>query len=226
MLWYVQNRPHEELSDELSEYLSESPFGESLQHPLVQDIMYVPQANGFYNQQFEVKKALLEKSLNKKDWHTFVILHERPYRLDAFEEIDDFITSRKKRWELLSFVWSDSENIWQLIKKWKKILKEAREDKDSKFFMNTEERAFFKKLPREITVYRGWHEHFDPLTGRKSKNDKGLSYSISKEKAEWFSGRFQRKVSGIKERVISKEDAFAFLSRRSEKEIVIHPDSI
>jgi hypothetical protein len=80
--------------------------------------------------------------------------------------------------------------------------------------MNSSENKFFDKLPNEITIYRGYHIN---------KNEKGYSYTLDKNIAENFSLRFSDKdlyVPNIKEILVKKEDVFAYINGRKEKEII------
>jgi hypothetical protein len=164
--------------------------------------------NSLLNRQLEERKKLSEDYLKEKDFSSYVFVHERPYRLWAFIKIKDKLDD-KSYWELLSDIWIDSENIYQNQQTWKLLLKSKRSNKE--FFMDKKERKSFNKLQEEITVYRG-HD---------GKNEKGFSYTLSKEKAKWFAQRFNSQNSQIKELTIKKEDAFALLMRRGEQEIII-----
>ena len=76
--------------------------------------------------------------------------------------------------------------------------------------MNASERRYFSKLPEEFKIYRGY---------QSGRNKNGFSYSIDENIAKWFSSRFSDNVQ-VKEITVKKEDVFAYLSSRNEKEII------
>jgi hypothetical protein len=197
----------EELAPELYVCLMDGPFGQAIQHPLVQEIFYTPQHNALYNEQLKQKQEACDKCLAEGDFHAYVFWHERPYRLWAFNKIRNRITEPKTYWGLLGSIWIDSENIWQNIKDWKKLLTAQVPNKE--YFMSDEDRLELANLPDFLTIHRGY-----------DKSPNGMSYSLSKTKATWFANRFgkQGKVKTIK---IDKSKVFAYLGGRNEKEVIV-----
>jgi hypothetical protein len=196
----------EDLHPDLKERLVPGPFGQMIQHPLIQEIFYTPNLNALYNQQYQHKTAALNKCLDEKNYHSYVFYHERPYRLLAFTQIATLCQPRQY-WELLSSIWIDSENIWQNIKDWKQFLSANIPQKE--YFMSEEDRATFNALPDKLTIHRGY-----------DKSPHGLSYSLSRTTATWFANRFNRNGK-IKTITIDKSKVFAYLNSRNEKEIII-----
>ena len=117
-------------------------------------------------------------------------------------------------WQLLGEVWVNSENIWQNKQRWFKLLSSKAFDKD--YFMNKADRRFFDKIPDELVVYRG----YIPF-----QNEDGFSYTLVKEKAEWFANRFG-KDGKVLTRKINKSEIFAFMNSRGEHEVIILPKTI
>ena len=71
----------------------------------------------------------------------------------------------------------------------------------------------FRALPERFAVYRGYE---------KGKNFEGLSYTLDKDKAEWFSRRFCRAWKGrVRKRIVKKAGVFAYTDARNEKEVII-----
>lgn len=68
-----------------------------------------------------------------------------------------------------------------------------------------------------ITIYRGFNDY--------SRED-GNSYTLSKEKAIWFSKRFSKDVCYVNKYKIHITDVIAFITNRSEAEIVAFPDDV
>jgi hypothetical protein len=200
----------EELHQDLVPFLDtkNSNMFPTLRHPLVYSVPYTPQMNALLNKRYEVLSEQVKKHLDEKKYSSYVFKHERPYRfqalLDVYMLLDD-----KEYWELVSDVWVDSENIWQNLKHWKKLLKQRGETKH--FFMDEDDKKDFDNLPDKLIVYRGYI---------KGKNEKGLSYTTDENKAKWFAKRFY-KDGQVTSRYIDKKDVFAYTNRRSENEIIL-----
>lgn len=115
--------------------------------------------------------------MDEKDYGKFIFWHERPYRIDAFVQTMNFMTDREY-WKILGEIWVDSENIWQNLSKWEKLLKDEREDKH--LFMESDDYKKFKKLPEKLTAFTGY---------MPNQNENGISYTLDKEKAEYTKDR-------------------------------------
>jgi hypothetical protein len=196
----------EDLLPELAICLTDGPFGQCIEHPLIKEMFYTPQLNALYNEQFKRKTEAINKCLKEKKYHQYVFYYERPYRLHAFQNIAIQLDPQTY-WKLLGSIWIDSENIWQNIKLWKTFLSANIPNKE--YFMTEEDRATFNALPDKLTIHRGY-----------DKSPHGLSYSLSKTKATWFANRFNRNGK-VKTITIDKSKVFAYLGGRNEKEIII-----
>jgi len=80
-------------------------------------------------------------------------------------------------------------------------------------FMKKGEMETYNNLPQKIKVYRGACKD-------------GYSWTLSKEKAQWFCDR-NNKIFGdnskVMEKVVDKSQIFAFLNGRKEREVIILP---
>jgi len=201
----------EDLDFELYAYLEEDKsFGKCIRHPLVYSVPHCPEMNALVNAQLRAKSKAVMELFNEKKWDRYVWLHERPHRLNAFRLIEKDLED-SQYWKLLSYIWIDSENIWQNQKEWKKLLKSRR--RDTRSFMDTEEdRTAFKNLPEEFVVYRGCIQGL---------NDKGLSYTLNAEVAEKFANRSFHLARTVISRKVRKSQVFAYLNTRSEEEIIL-----
>lgn len=202
---------NEPLCDELLDYF-ESEAGDMpmVRHPLIYSVPHSNSLNAFLNKQLEVKKEAAAQYLKEKEYDSFVFLHERPFRLHTFLSIRHKL-SDKEYWNLASSIWTDSENINVNRSIWKIVLKSKRSS--GEYFMQPEDRNYLLKLPQTITVFRGCNE----------TNKNGLSWTLDKKVAEKFAGRFSTKYNGstVLTKTINKNKVFAYLSSRSEKEIII-----
>ena len=101
---------------------------------------------------------------------------------------------------------------------------------DMNFMMSNDELEVFNNLPDKFKVYRG-------ITESDTENiayDEGISWTLSKEKAKWFSTRFAKnKKSKVLELEVHKNTpypakkgdkpkAVAYLNDREEQEIIVY----
>ena len=200
----------EDLDPELEAYLfREASIGSVIKHPLVYELLYDKQSNARLNYALKLKKEYLAKAQKKKNFSSYIMLHEKPWRFEALKSIIEDVKDREKAAELIHSVWIGSENIWQHLAEWKVMLKEYREELRST--MDEEDTLVFNSLPETITVYRGY---------QKGKNKSGISWTLDKEKAEWFGGRFSKeKLFATK--TIKKDKVLFYSNQRGEQEIVI-----
>ena len=200
----------EDICEELKIYISynRNLKSDMLRHPLVYSVPHSVQMNALVNAQLKYKKDAVKKALEVYDYESYIWLHERPYRLQAFMEISKNL-SNEKYWEILSAMWTDCENIWQNKSYWKSLLSDRPDTKH--LFMSDEDRSFFNSLPETVTIYRGYIE---------GKNKRGFSYTLSKEKAEWFAKRYWNEGE-VLTRTVNKSDIFAYTNERGEQEIII-----
>lgn len=85
---------------------------------------------------------------------------------------------------------------------------------DKLILMDETEYKIYRGIPETIKLYRG------VAVGR---NPNGLSWTDNKEKAIWFSNRFNNTKKGyLLECVFSKNDILAFFDSRNENEYVVN----
>ena len=178
---------------------------EMLRHPLVYQVPF--RSNGSANAQYAEKLKALKEAVGSWKWSEYVFLHERPYRVAAFKDIQKQLGDATY-WQLLTQIWVDTENQYAYLKDWKKLLASDRGDRHD--MMNDEDRQALRSLPDEVTIYRGC---------QKGLNENGLSWTLDKSKAEFFANRFGKKGI-ILERKIPKSEIVALLTVRGETEII------
>ena len=136
-------------------------------------------------------------------------MHERPYRLNAFTLIQSKL-SDTQYWSLLSDIWTDTENQWQGLDNWKQLLSSKRPSRH--YLMNEEEFNLLQSLPENVVIYRGC---------QKGINENGLSWTLDKSIAQWFSNRIERDGEPIVlERTVPKSDIIAVFTGRNESEVI------
>ena len=177
----------------------------------------IDHANNVYNH----KKEAIDEAIKEKNINSYLWLHERAYRVESIINAlnDWWKPSKKEYWELISFLWTDTENVYENKDYWEQLL--FLEFSDSHLMMDKEDTKFFNELPNTITIYRG------------GIDDKGYSWTLDKDKAEWFANRWvmngnlgdesnvtNRHETNVFEKTIKKSDAIAYLSDRNESEII------
>lgn len=185
-----------------------------VKHPLVFSVPYHddPMINNHMNKQLEFKTEHVAKCLKEKKFHSYVFLHERPYRLQAFSEICHDI-SDSQYWELLSNVYIDCENIFQNFVLWQVFLSSPRKYRHK--LMNAKERHFLAKLPETLTIYRGLSNSCQPV--------KGVSWTLKQERAKWFANRYNPDNPKVYQAQTDRINTLAYLNGRNEDEIVVLP---
>jgi hypothetical protein len=211
----------EELHADLVPYLSQGRLGQGLFHPLVHDPMYSEIKNKLTNRMYLQKTAAIQRAVEEGKWSSYIFLHERPYRLDALEKVlyEHNVDDPETVWSLIGSVWVDSENIHQNFDTWCDIWM-INVDLRPDYVMDDDERAAFAALPEMIDIFRGV-SHKDAL--------EGLSWTTSREKAEWFAHRASRIQGGrpiLASAKVHKTDVLAHFLGRNELEIVVMPEDL
>lgn len=80
--------------------------------------------------------------------------------------------------------------------------------------MDEAERRIFDNLPEEVTIYRGV---------QSKKHKRGLSWTLSYEKAEWFANRYSNENPIVYKTVVPKKHILCYIDRRNEEEIIVNP---
>ena len=201
------------LDPELEEWLSETSFGAVLKHPLLFSVPYLPPLNRILNTQLTAKRLAVAEAEANGDWSRYLVLHERPWRGEAFAKIADRMTDQQY-WKELSWVWLDSENIQENPQPWDRLLRAERPCRDQ--LMTDHERSELAALPDELVIYQG----------HTSARDDGWSYTTRRSTAEWFARRFSDLENGrpmLTTETDAKAEVTAYLLRRGEYEILVDP---
>lgn len=215
----------EDLDPELEDCLYfDGLFGASIKHPLVFSIVHHPSANAMVNAQLRSKRAALQRAAEQQNWTSYVYLHERPYRLDAFMDIRDAIIKSEDYWRLLGEIWVDSENIWQNRDQWRELFEEP-ERGSMEYFMEPGDRSAMKLppakggLPPIFTIYRGFNYE---------GGEDGFSWTVDKPRAKWFARRLcdEDEVPMVATGTISRRDVIGYMGSRGEQEIVALPENV
>ncbi len=155
----------------------------------------------------------------KGEWHSYVFLHERPHRVEAFAKIAQELPD-EEYWQLLGGVWVDTE--WPSDREftWCRLLTSERPGREG--LMDDDERARHGALPDPVPVYRGY-VHDDEFDGSE-----GMSWTLSEDRASWFAQRFA--FDGDEPLVargqVDKADVIAVFLGRQEDEVLVLPEHV
>ena len=96
-----------------------------------------------------------------------------------------------------------------------------------KFFMDQEEQEFLKNLDDEVSIYRGVYVDEDQELELVDKRI-GISWSLDKEKGEWFGNRFQssKRTGYLLETKIEKRFILFYINDMKENEVILDPNFI
>ena len=213
----------EDLDPELERHCVDTEIGMCIKHPLVFSIMHNPVMNAMVNRAFNAKKKGIARALDDKNWDKYVWLHERPYRLDAFLDVEHHMSDRQY-WELAGHIWVDSENIHQSLDQWRDIFEDNARG-DQQYFMSEDDRKFMRLSPSRgglnpvFTVYRGFSQ---------PGCEDGFSWTLSYDTAVWFANRLchSDETPMLATGTLSARDVFAYMSGRGEREIVCLPENV
>lgn len=114
--------------------------------------------------------------------------------------------SDERYWELLRTLWiiAGKREHWPIFRALFTATRPQRH-----YFSTPEEQARLRAMPATFTVYRATDDH----------DDGGLSWTISKQYATDYARMYHRET--ILARTIEKAQAFAFIERNGEEEIII-----
>ena len=196
---------------DLQSYLMTTEFlGQCLKHPLVFGVPYFPTMAAMYNDKLKQKREQLQRATDKRDWDSYIWLHERPYRFSALYDLECEIPD-ETFWRLFGMVYTDSENVgqnYEIIGDWLDVpdIPES--------IMEAGEREILRLLPSRVTVYRG----FVPDESIEEPSD--WSWTLSPTVADWFANRFDKGGFVVKGTVL-KTDIMAIFNRRAEDEVLV-----
>jgi hypothetical protein len=215
----------EDLDPELSRCMIDDPdFGSSIKHPLVFSILHNPKMNAMFNAMLRQKKEAVQRAVEKENWDSYVWLHERAYRLDAFLDIRDSIAKPEDYWSLLGSIWLDSENIWQNLDEWR-LLFEFPERGCMEHFMEEGDRQVFNiaenkgGMPPTFQIYRGFNT---------DGGEDGFSWTLDRARAKWFARRYAHKdcMPMVAVGTVGRKDVIGYMTGRDEQEIVVLPENV
>ncbi len=120
-------------------------------------------------------------------------------------------------WRTLGLVLIDQEDCYRQRAAFRRLLVKTHRSKALRpLLMTTGERRTLAAMPDTLTVYRGCQQF----------NRKGWSWTLSKDKAQWFSTRCYVGTPQLLTGTVRKSDVLAYLAGRGEEEILVAPEKI
>jgi hypothetical protein len=122
--------------------------------------------------------------------------------------IDDWKFIMENKPTIFCDIWDDLESnlIWIYKSIWIDMLTSIKDNNIC--IMYEEDKKKWDELPKKFRIYRG------------SAYEDGLSWTLSREKAEWFRDRFCDQDAKVWKRYVKKSDCVAYLNGRGEQEII------
>ena len=146
-------------------------------------------------------------------YHIYMLLNP-PYALTFLKLASPYL-SRKDFSEILASAWINCEAPHNDPELNKADLVFMFKSADPKALMEDDEYEQLQELDDTLTVYRG-------VTSYNADNIKALSWTLNKEKAEWFAHRFNDDGT-VYEAQIDKKHIFAIFNGRNESEVILDP---
>lgn len=164
------------------------------------------------DEDFDALCKIYKKQIEESDLLRLYMTIRTPYKLTFLKYAEKYM-SEEDFSNYFASTWVETENpnqdvncsIAYLIKTFRKCNK--------KLLMTKEDYEIYNNLPEEVQVYRGIG------VGR---NPKGLSWTKSLEKAEWFAHRFDSatKEGYVLTATVPKTNILAYFNTRDEDELV------
>lgn len=159
---------------------------------------------------FKREKELRLKRMRNMSPMQIAFCVSKPYRMLYLSLAFPYLAKKEKS-EIMHEVWISVENINGNINvSQMEILKMLRKC-NPKYLMGRENYEVYENLPDTFVVYRGLQEN---------AQEDGLSWTLSKDVAEWFASRFENDGEII-EKIVHKTEVIAYFNDRDEKEIVL-----
>lgn len=160
------------------------------------------------------RKAMAEQIEQAEKAHEIYMMVNKPYALTFLKFAEPYL-SREDFSAILSSAWIMAEAPNQDINVNKRSLAAMFRKADPSVLMDDEEYTQFRDLDDTVTIYRG-------VTPYNAENIKALSWTLDREKAEWFAHRFGEDGT-VYVAQIDKKHIFALFTGRNESEVIVDP---
>lgn len=201
-------------------YVSPQPCGDIpfiVYHPIFEtNIVLLPHDNHPYDildiNDFFIVCEKYDEVMNTQDLVGLYMMIRTPYKLTWLKHVMPYLCIEDLS-HYLADAWVMEENPNQdancsipfLIKTFKKC--------DKQLLMTEKDYQVYVNLPEEVEVYRGV---------AVNRNPKGLSWTATLSKAQWFANRFNNKDKKgyVQKATVNKQNILAYFNTRNEDELV------
>lgn len=196
----------------------------AIHHPVIVEVPYFPQMNALINLRYEQKLEAMREYAEDGKWVNYLAVIERPYRAEKLLEImQEHSITRTEAAEMMEYVWTDSENIYEMKDVWEELWNGFHDSRPDDFM--DKPREFMDRLFNggdKIKAYRGFSE------GSAADQSFALSWTLSYQKAKWFANRWKTKggTPTVLTREVTRSEILAFFDGRNEKEVVLSPEYV
>lgn len=156
------------------------------------------------------EKGLRLKRMKNMSPMQIVFCVSKPYRMLYLSLAFPYLT-KKERSEIMHEVWISVENINNNVNVSQMETLKMLRNCNKKYLMGQENYEAYENLPDTFVVYRGLQEN---------AQEDGLSWTLSKDVAEWFASRFENNGEII-EKTVHKAEVIAYFNDREEEEIIL-----
>lgn len=150
-------------------------------------------------------------------WNNLIFQEfDKPERVAALAHVARRMPERWF-WKVFGEVWENSETLFRNHSLIQEMVKGRLESPLRGLMMHRKERQKLRELPASLTIFRGCCE----------VNRTGWSWSLNREKAEFFAKRYP--IDGkplLLIGIVAKADVFAYFDERNEDEIVVPTEKI
>lgn len=160
-----------------------------------------------------IRNQLFERVDNATLSDMYSIIITVPWQLTFLKYTQPYL-SQKDFSKFFKMAWIRSENPNQDVNCSINDLVKMFKSTDKKYLMDSHEYKIFKKLPNNITIYRGV---------AVNRNPKGLSWTQNLKIATWFANRFNidNKTGYVQMLNIKSKDVIAYFNTRNEEELIV-----
>lgn len=162
----------------------------------------------------EWHQSLCHQIDSAKSAFEIYMMTNKPYGM-TFLNFAALHLSNKDFSEILADAWTRSENPNNDPNLPQSKLLSMFKRADADYLMTEKERNELETLEQTVTIYRG-------VTSFNAKNVKALSWTLDKNVAEWFAGRFDEDGT-VYQAQIDKSHIYAFFDSRNESEVIVDP---
>lgn len=155
--------------------------------------------------------------MNYEEASSLLIMCSSFDRFQTFLKIKDELNDIDY-WRTLADAYTGSDNLYHLKEEVKEAFLEDRSERE--YLMNKKELKVYNSLPENVIIYRGM------TTDELESGDFGVSWTLSRERAEFFAFKYGRNYSTeIKPKVVhqlevKKVEILSYFNERNEQEVI------